>query len=113
MLIDISNDEDSVIRGATISALGRVGGKVVVPTLIQALNDEKYSIRKVAIRGLGRIGDPAFTPILADQLLGPAPAHWTSSNIDVIRLSAVKALRKIGTPEAISAVQEYENKGRK
>ena len=93
-----------------------------VERLIKELQDEDLSVRSSAAEALGKIGEggidvvPALIPLLKDQ-------EWIGENAkDVVPalvlllqgqrtdvfVNATWALVKIGTPEALKAVEEYK-----
>ncbi|MDQ1251123.1 MAG: hypothetical protein QG646_192 [Euryarchaeota archaeon] len=116
-------------------SLGKIKiGKPALPTLIQALGDENVRVRKYAAMTLGKIGDPSAIPALTQALsdkdedcllcllrgyaaeaLGkigdysvvPALIQALSDKNGWLTDHAVSALREIGTPEAIKAIEEF------
>ena len=100
-LIQALQDQDEWVRSRATLALGRIGGGAedAVPALMQTLQDKDVYVRKYAASALGSIGEgaidavPALIQVLQDQ---------------DIRINAAFALGKIGTPEALKAVEEYQ-----
>ena len=80
---------DSLLRGAAVIALGRIGGDSAVDTLISVVeNEEGNIIRMSAIEALGEIGGAG-----AREALIRATSHPHAST----REAAEKALKKINT----------------
>lgn len=88
------------------TALGAVGEgtKDAVPDLIQALQDQDISVRYYAAYALGKIGEDAkdAVPVLIQALQNDHNVRG--------RDNATIALEKIGTPEALKAVKEYQSR---
>jgi len=101
------NDRNEKVRTWAASGLGshkfRSVANDVVPILIGALSDKNEStrIRVSAILALGRLGNPDAIPVLSEKL---------SDENERVRCEAGKALKNIGTPEAVKLVEEYERK---
>ena len=82
-------------------ALGEIGeaAQAAVPRLTEALGSNKY-IRESAAQALSQIGEPAV----------PSLIKILSNDDYEVREIAAWALRKIQTPEAMKAVEEYEKR---
>jgi len=89
----LGDEKAEKVRSNVAEALGKIGDAQAVPALIEALSDEVWGVRYSAARALGEIGEPAV-PALIEAL-------------SKIGEPAAKALRKIRTPEAMKAVEEY------
>jgi HEAT repeat protein len=89
------------VRSEAAIALAKVGSHSAkaVPPLIEVLQHGSDHDKYLAARSLGLIGDGAqdAIPYLARELTG--------SHVDV-RRAAQTALQKIGTPEALQAVEQ-------
>ncbi len=128
-------DEDDDVRKAAAVALGRLGNPWAVEPLIIALQDD--DIRLAAAIALGRLGNPwAVEPLIAvlqdadysdlleflilgqlancradgledilEDIIPLKNCFW-GDDFDVY-LAVAKALKKIGTPEALTALKEY------
>ena len=80
--------------------------KEKVESLIQQLGSGEASIRRNAAIALGQIGEPAKNAV-------PALVKALHDEDEDVRFEAVSALKKIGTPEAMKAVEGDENPERK
>ena len=68
------------------------------------LDDDDFDVRWVTIETLGKIGDPRAIPCLIDKLQDTRkPALEDQRMCDF----AAEALEKIGTPEALAAVNQW------
>ena len=105
VFIKALSDPYRIVRESAIDALKEIepAPKAAVPALIDTLKDTNSHIRKRAAIVLGQMGReaesavPALVNLLAD------------SELAVVK-SAADALRKIGTPEALRAVEAYEQR---
>ena len=76
-----------------------------IERLIKQLQDQNEGVRVNAARALGFIGEgakaavPTLMPLLKDQ-----------DDEGFVRSDAAEALGKIGTPEALKAVKEYQSR---
>ena len=104
-LISALSDTDSAVRYYVSDALAEMNPppKEVAAALIGVLNDTNLGVRRLAANALGKIGDPAAVPMLIENLTHPNP--WVGK-------AAIDALKEIGTPEALKAVQEFDSKSR-
>lgn len=105
------------LRPYLVEALGRIGAAHgdsagrVMPALIEALYDDEYDLRRAAVVALGEVGGahpeagntavPALARCLTDEA-GPM-----FSRGERIRDVAADALRLIGTPDALKALDAY------
>ncbi len=137
-LIEQLGDADGSAREAASIKLEQAGprAKAAVPALIRALSDENEQVRFHAANALGWIGDSeslcALTEALSDEnrtvrvwanyavyrldnskrgVVFPALIEALSDENEIVRRNTAKALKKIGTPEATKAVEEYEKNG--
>ena len=96
-------DGDAKVRSWAVFALGKIGTPAV-PALITALGDPDSWVRSRAAWGLVSIGetDPSVVRFLTEAL---------KDEKGVGHDDAVFALKQIGTPEALKAVEAFE-KGR-
>jgi HEAT repeat protein len=96
-LLDRLQREPDILAGEQVAvALGRVGDRSVVPTLIEALNSGDEAVQSRAARALGLLNAAEAVPLLARTLEGGMP---------MAQRSAAEALAALGTPEAIMALQ--------
>jgi hypothetical protein len=84
----LSEDGDSLVRGQSAAALGRIGSERVIPALQAALADQDQSVRVQAVRGFGRLGGERSAQILGEVLLYDADrrlrrtAAWSLGQLD-------------------------------
>ena len=106
LIQQLQNDQDKWVRMLAAMALGPIGEGAVnaVPALIQALQDQDVSVRYYAAYALGKIGQDAKDAV-------PALIQALQNDHNVRgRDSATIALEKIGTPEVLKAVKEYQSR---
>ena len=131
------NDPDAGVRLQAINALQKFNDVSLVPVFIKALSDPYHAIRKRAIDALEEIepaAAKAAVPALTNTLEGtdsyvrkraaivlgqmgreaesavPALVNLLADSELAVAKSAADALRKIGTPEALRAVEAYEQR---
>lgn len=103
-------DEEDFVKRAAAESLGSIGSKSVVPQLITMLSTDNPQLRWSVVEALGEIGEPTAVPELKKYLSDTyAPAlieeyEEQQRLCDVVAL----ALNKIGTPEAIEAVKNWQ-----
>ncbi|MBL8165553.1 MAG: HEAT repeat domain-containing protein [Anaerolineae bacterium] len=118
-LIETLSDIDASVRSSAAFSLGELGDRRAVESLIQALDDLDWDVRRNAADGLGKIGDTRAVEPLIDAL----SIDWSAPISDVfflrklgdkrgvqpfiVRVAAARALKHIGTPEALAAVQVW------
>jgi HEAT repeat protein len=137
LLREIVRDERGVIRRHAITALRRIADPVCVPELIGALDDPSGSTRQEAVRALATISSPdAIKALLRvmqhpDRRLAKLAANrfphmdgpglheavpmlsrllLMTRKFDGARVCdmAARLLRRIGTPEALAALEEWQ-----
>jgi len=81
-------------------------GKPSVPGLIEAMRDASADVRGAAVEALSAIGDPMAIPGLIARL-SDTEVPWLAEE-RICDMAAV-ALRRIGTPDALKAVQQWES----
>jgi HEAT repeat protein len=113
-LLDVLSDQDCEVCEASAAALVQIG-EPAVPGLLQALRDyyinRSYSYINqcyspsccilASVRALGQIGDATAVPDLIRAL---QDQNWK------MHQAASKALERIGTPDALSAVQVWRRR---
>jgi HEAT repeat protein len=115
-LRQLLNDENEYTRERAVLALGNIG-QSAVPDLINALKSECRRVLLHAPEALGRVKDPTAVPglvkLLSDIHAGRYPPSSDLSLGDE-RLAQVttEALKSIGTPEALAAVDKWEQNSR-
>ena len=100
------------VRWNAAGALKKIGTpeaiKATIPTLIQALQDQDADVRQdtdvrqEVVWALGWIGSGAKDAVSA-LIQALQDQGW------VVRKNAAVVLKKIGTPEALKAVKEYQS----
>jgi len=105
-LIQLLQDPERIIRLNVAWALGQIGTPdaistivKILPDLIHALQDEKGDVRNSTARTLGEIGERAKSAV---------PALTLALRDEDVNVRAAKALREIGTPDALNAVEESQ-----
>jgi HEAT repeat protein len=129
-LIKLLKDKDKSLRAVIISALGAIGDKRAVPDLIRCLKARNFTVRRNAFAAIVDIGDVRAVPTLigclehrnwdvrhsAVKALGelrdaraviPLEKRLYNDYIRNVIQAAAEALRKIGTPEALAAVEKW------
>lgn len=102
-LTETLTETDATVRSWAVFALGKIG-TLAVPALMGALSDPDSWVRSRAVWGLVSIGetDPSVVRFLTEALKDEKGLGHDD---------AVFALKQIGTPEALKAVEAFE-KGR-
>lgn len=98
-LLEIERGPYPVGPRAAVWALSLIGTPATVPGLIEALRMEGWFAPRTAAVTLGKIGDAQAVPELIGAL---------QSEDEALVELVLKALRQIGTPEALEAVEKYE-----
>lgn len=106
LLAEVNNSNTSV-RKVVATTLGSIGGERAVIPLISACSDESNWVRGRAVQALGRLGDARAVPHLIPRLVD-TEAMFQSAEIPDLDNLAAEALTKIGTPEALEAVQQWQ-----
>lgn len=130
-LIFALKDRNHTIRYWVANALGRIGDVRAVEPLIAALQDRDWAVRRNVIDALGRIGDVrAVEPLIAAlpnsnmrvyssvadvlrqfrdaQTVNPRKAALQRETDEKLLYRVLYALRRIGTPEALEAVRQWQ-----
>ena len=94
--LDWAADEDPQVRRYLVTALGYLGDRRAVPSLIAALDDPDADTRLWAAQALGTLGDTTGLAALAGRLADPDPA---------VRKQAAWSLGEIGDRAAASALR--------
>jgi len=92
-------DSNPPLQRPTFLALGRIGAEEAVEPLVEQLTAEEADVRSWAARALGLIGDT--------RTIEPLSTVLAEDEDDTVRASAAWALNRIGTAEAIAAVEPY------
>jgi HEAT repeat protein len=104
-LVAALRDHESFVQQAAIQALGRVRDNGAVAALTPLLRHENDNVRWLVTRTLGQIGDRRAVPFLTERLRDTCQPHLQATRICD---EAVQALRAIGTPDALAAVEGWD-----
>ena len=101
-LVTALRDEDKAVRRAAAKALGKIGERgedqEVLRGLSVGLLDVDGAVRRFAAEALGRLRAASMVPELTEAL---------NDRNTGVRIAAFRALAKIDTPEAQSAVRQW------
>ena len=106
-LIATLSDLDSYVRSNAAYALGKIADPRAVDPLIAALSDLDSYVRSNAAYALGKIADPRAVNSVCNLLLDTTKILSSEKDINRVCDRAAEALVRIGTPEAIAAVEEW------
>jgi len=95
-------DPDTRLRAA--EALGERGDPTAVPALVTALGDEIDAVRQAVIRALGQM---RYSRAAVDALVEVLKNEAQTATA----YQAAQALRRLGTPTALAAVESWERGG--
>jgi len=106
-LIDAIPHNDADIVGNIALALGNIGDRRAVNPLIDLLTERDPYLRATAADALGNLGDPRAVDHLIERLsdtdvASEEPELWVCDY-------AAEALRKINTPDALYALEQFDN----
>lgn len=98
------------IRTAACRALGNIADPSAIPALVEVLKDPDSIVSCAAADALGQIGHRSAVPALREVL----KEHQKGGHYDRTRgydrglfVACINALQRIGTPDALDAVQRY------
>ena len=97
-LLRLTKDRNERVRRASLHSLTYVEGDDVDRRMIQALQDPAWQVLKQAVRSLGRRKSKLGVPALCKIVSGPKK--------DGIAFDAVRALAKIGDPDAAPVLRK-------
>jgi HEAT repeat protein len=95
--------EDTEVRQEAANALGNLKAQAAVPYLLALIDHPNPALVARIMDALGKIGDPRAVPKLIEKLDDDRPAYYLS---DTVYDWADRALRAIGTPDCIEAVNQ-------
>ena len=111
-LIAALDNENVLIKGKAMETLGRLADSRAVEPLILYLEDKNPDICKTAIRALGQIGGNSALPSLIEQLSNTKGKFLFGLAGERICDVAAETLEKIGTPEALEAIEKWKTNKR-
>jgi HEAT repeat protein len=96
-IIEASSDASYHVRIGALAALSRVYhvSEAVLPAVLNALDDERPEVRLRAIEVLRQHREANAVPVLS---------RYLNDDLPQIRQAVERALRRIGTPEALAAL---------
>lgn len=94
-LLEIINEPDLSMKGASVAVLGRIGDKQAVPSLLMALNHADAGLRLKILEALGLLGDRSALRAIIDQL---------SDTDEKVQLAAVRAVQRIPDLRAVKPI---------
>ncbi|WP_309738871.1 HEAT repeat domain-containing protein [Chamaesiphon sp. OTE_20_metabat_361] len=97
-LVKALQNRDFEVRESAAFSLEKVGGNVVITSLLEALNHECEYVRQEIIRTLGSMGATDAVPALISAL------ENDSSDYRNVAAEAAKALGKLGAVDAVPAL---------
>jgi len=101
-LLEALRDKNLGVRIGAAKGLGQIGS-AAVPGLLDALRDKDGGVRQYAAELLGEIGDATTVPSLIDALRDEEDGY-------IRNVAIPEALKQIGTPEALVAVEEWSRR---
>jgi len=101
VLLGLLTNADVRARAAAAEALGMFGSPEAVPSLVRATYDPEIDVRRSAAGALMMFGEKAI----------PELAKLLDETDKRICHRARKELQRIGTEEALAAVEEWERRG--
>jgi HEAT repeat protein len=128
-LVAALKDTDPQVRAKAAEILGQIGDPRAVKPLIRRFNDSELAVRQAAAKALDSLGEPAVKPLVATLAKGEGAiqrqaAHVLADRRDprlvkpfiralqngdgIVQWEASRALRQIGTPEALAALKKHE-----
>lgn len=111
-LVKVLRNRPDDVRASAIRALAQIGDRTAVPSLLPLLNDINPMIASAAADALGEIGHMSAVPALIDILKNYKQANNRQQQLRGtsrgVYLSSLSALKRIGTVQALRAVEQYE-----
>lgn len=105
-LVAFIQDDEEMVREGALEALALLKDVRATPFLITALKDTMPDIRYRAVWALGYIGHETGIHTLIDILKNPDIASRDPYLVETI----VRELRRVGTAEALDAVEKWERR---
>jgi tetratricopeptide (TPR) repeat protein len=101
-LIFALNSNDKYSRFVSVSKLGEIGDERAIKPLIELLDDSDEVMRQYAAKALIKLREKAVAPLILT-----AKSHKSAG----VRWNAAYILRKIGTSDALRALEEIGKQG--
>jgi HEAT repeat protein len=135
----LAHHSDAGVRRAALGSLATLGGPDASRLVVAALRDADPGVRFEAARGVGRLGDRGFAGIILGRLKEEPDGGVETALIETlgrlrevravtqlselargvsgvfqriplaVRVAAIRALARIGTPEALAAIEPYKS----
>ncbi len=105
-LIEFLHDDEEMLREGAIEALALLKDVRAIPFLIPLLKDVVQDIRFRVVWALGYIDDSKGVQVLVDILKNANHPYYELA----LAKEIVEILSRVGTPEALDAVKDWENK---
>jgi HEAT repeat protein len=101
-------DTDAKVRAAAARGSALYGAASLTPVLLARLEEEEEPEAMIAlIDAVGELGDARAAPVLAEIARGVSGLF--RRHPVAVRVAALRALGRIGTPEAREAVAEFRH----
>ncbi len=104
-LVGVLADQEQLVRWAAIKSLGTLRDPVAIEPLCVQLYDSDTISRWYVADALFKIAHPGAIPALVSLLEDVGRPHWEDKSVSDV---AVNALKAINTPEAYSALEEWQ-----
>jgi phycocyanobilin lyase alpha subunit len=98
------------LRRNSARALGKLGDRQAVPSLIDCLSCTDYYVREAAVQSLGQLGDPVCIPRLIDLLEGGLAAAQPIPNCPHLAQpydAILEALGALGAAQTITLIEPF------
>jgi HEAT repeat protein len=128
-LVGALEDSNALVRSGAADALGELGDARAAVPLIESLGDEDLEVRRAATTALEALGECAIDPLIDTLLERKGAVQRRAAQVlanqkdpklvqpfisalktgdGIVKWEAVRALKQIGTHDALAAVQRYQ-----
>jgi len=128
-LIVALGDDDELVRSGAADALGQLGDARAVKPLIESLGDEDLEVRRAATIALEGLAEYAIDPLIDTLLERKGAVQRRAAQVlanqndpklvepfisalktgdGIVKWEAIRALRQLGTQDALAAVHRYQ-----
>jgi HEAT repeat protein len=128
-LIGALEDSDALVRAGAADALGQMGDARAAVPLIESLGDGDLEVRRASTIALEALGEYAIDPLIDTLLKRKGAVQRRAAQVlanqkdpklvqpfisalktgdGIVKWEAVRALKQIGTHDALAAVQRYQ-----